>query len=79
MIGAAVQMNNEAEILSDQGHLDEAMPLFDDWLRACRASGYAFGVGVALSATSAAAAARASRFADAHDAVRRRARRSSRS
>ena len=65
MIGAAVQMNNEAEILSDQGHLDEATPLFDDWLRACRASGYAFGVGVALSNLGR-VAARASRFDDAH-------------
>ena len=65
VIGAAVQMNNEAEILSDQGHLDEALPLFDDWLRACRASGYAFGVGVALSNLGR-VAARGSRFADAY-------------
>ena len=65
MIGAAVQMNNEAEILSDQGHLDEALPLFDDWLRACRASGYAFGVGVALSNLGR-VAARDGRFADAY-------------
>ncbi len=65
VIGAAVQMNNEAEILSDQGHLDAALPLFDDWLRACRASGYAFGVGVALSNLGR-VAARASRFADAY-------------
>ena len=27
--GAAVQTNNEAEILSDQGHLDEAQELFE--------------------------------------------------
>ena len=65
VIGAAVQMNNEAEILSDQGHLDEALPLFDDWLRACRASGYAFGVGVALSNLGR-VAARGSHFADAY-------------
>ena len=65
VIGAAVQMNNEAEILSDQGHLDAALPLFDDWLRACRASGYAFGVGVALSNLGR-VAARGSRFADAY-------------
>ena len=65
VIGAAVQMNNEAEILSDQGHLHEATPLLDDWLRACRASGYAFGVGVALSNLGR-VAARAGRFGDAH-------------
>ncbi len=65
VIGAAVQMNNEAEILSDQGHYVDATPLLEDWLRASRASGYAFGIGVALSNLGR-VAARASRFADAH-------------
>ena len=58
-------MNNEAEILSDQGHVDEAMPLFEEMLRVSRASGWAFGEGAALSNLGR-AAARAGRFEEAH-------------
>ena len=65
VIGGAIQVNNEGEILSDQGHLDEAVKSFDVMLRACRAAGWPFGAGAALSNLGR-AAARASRFDDAH-------------
>ena len=45
VIGAVIQVNNEAEILSDQGRVDEAMPLFEEMLRVSRASGWTFGAG----------------------------------
>jgi tetratricopeptide (TPR) repeat protein len=44
VVYAAIATNNEAEVLSDQGRLDEARPLFDDALRAFRASKWRFGV-----------------------------------
>ena len=65
VIGAVIQVNNEAEILSDQGHVEQAMPLFEEMLRVSRASGWAFGAGAALS-NLARAAARAGRFEEAH-------------
>ncbi len=58
-------MNNEGEILSDQGRLDEAVPLFEEMLRVSRASTWAFGEGAALSNLGR-AAARAGRFDEAH-------------
>jgi tetratricopeptide (TPR) repeat protein len=65
VIGAVIQVNNEGEILSDQGHVEQAIPLFEEMLRSSRASGWAFGEGAALS-NLARAAARGGRFADAH-------------
>ncbi len=48
-MGLVVQVNNEAEILSDQGHVAEASPMFDEVLRLSRESGWAIGEGLALS------------------------------
>jgi len=64
--GAMIQVNNEAEILSDQGHLAEAVRLFQEFLRVARASGWAFGEAVVLSNLGR-AAARDARFEDAHE------------
>ena len=45
-LNAAVHANNEAEVLSDQGHLAEAEPLFREMVRICGAA--SFPIGVAL-------------------------------
>ena len=65
-VGAVIQLNNEAEVLSDQGRIDEAVPLFEVYLRTARASGFRFHQGVALSNLGR-AAARGGRFEDAHE------------
>ena len=49
VIGAATAQNNIAEILSDQGHLDEANALFEEALRAWRRAEYPVGVAIATS------------------------------
>ena len=41
--------HNIAEVLSDQGHLDEARPLFEESLRVWRAADYRIGVAYATS------------------------------
>ncbi len=46
---AAVQSNNEAEILSDQGHYEAAEALLGDALRIWRAAGYEIGIALATS------------------------------
>jgi class 3 adenylate cyclase/tetratricopeptide (TPR) repeat protein len=46
---AATQSNNEAEILSDQGHYNAAEELLGDALRVWRAAGYEIGIGLATS------------------------------
>ncbi len=45
--GEATEMNNEAEILSDQGHLAQARALFSTVVRVWKSAGY--GIGVALA------------------------------
>jgi tetratricopeptide (TPR) repeat protein len=47
-VGAAIVVNNEAEIRLEQGRLDEAEELLRDVLASWRASGFAFGIGTAL-------------------------------
>lgn len=65
-LNAAVHANNEAEVLSDQGHLADAEPLFREMVRACAAA--SFPIGVALgTANLGRVAARAGRFAEAHE------------
>ncbi|NIR36277.1 MAG: tetratricopeptide repeat protein, partial [Actinobacteria bacterium] len=49
VVGAATASNNIAEILSDQGHLDEAEQLFDDVLRVWRRADFAIGIAIATS------------------------------
>ncbi|MCW2966080.1 MAG: tetratricopeptide repeat protein [Actinomycetia bacterium] len=49
VVRAATAMGNEAEILLDQGHLEQAAELFTDALRVQRAAGFAFGVGAATA------------------------------
>ncbi len=66
VIRAAIPMNNEAEILSDQGRLNEAEPLFEDMVRVSRAAGYTFGALVGLG-NLARVAARGGRFDRAHE------------
>ncbi|HEY7936864.1 MAG TPA: AAA family ATPase [Candidatus Limnocylindrales bacterium] len=46
---AATQSNNEAEILSDQGHYAAAEELLGDALRVWRAAGYEIGIALATS------------------------------
>ncbi|MGH2464110.1 MAG: ATP-binding protein, partial [Candidatus Limnocylindrales bacterium] len=53
---AATQSNNEAEILSDQGHLEEAEALLANTLRVWRAAGYEIGIALATSNLGRAAA-----------------------
>jgi class 3 adenylate cyclase/tetratricopeptide (TPR) repeat protein len=65
-VGAVIQVNNEAEVLSDQGRVDEAVPLFETYLRTARASRGRFHEGAALS-NLARAAARSGRFDEAHE------------
>jgi class 3 adenylate cyclase/tetratricopeptide (TPR) repeat protein len=66
VIGAVIQVNNEAEILSDQGLTFDAAPLFEEMLRVSRASGWSFGEAAALS-NLARAASRAGSFEKAHE------------
>jgi tetratricopeptide (TPR) repeat protein len=47
VIGAATAAINIAEILSNQGHYDDAEPLFEQAIRSCRRSGYEVGIAVA--------------------------------
>jgi class 3 adenylate cyclase/tetratricopeptide (TPR) repeat protein len=62
---AAVQENNVAEILSDQGRLAEAEPLFRNMVRVSRAS--RFPIGAALGTSNLGRlAARDGRFPEAH-------------
>jgi class 3 adenylate cyclase/tetratricopeptide (TPR) repeat protein len=49
VVSAARAQNNEAEILSDRGELDEARGLFEQALRVCRAADYPLGVAQATS------------------------------
>jgi class 3 adenylate cyclase/tetratricopeptide (TPR) repeat protein len=65
VVVAATATNNEAEILSDQGRLEEAEALFTEALRAWRAAGYSVGIAVATSNLGR-FAARAGRFDEAH-------------
>jgi class 3 adenylate cyclase/tetratricopeptide (TPR) repeat protein len=59
--GAALVMNNEAEILSDQGHFARAEALFDDALRIARATGFEMVVAF-VTANLGRVAARTRRF-----------------
>jgi class 3 adenylate cyclase len=65
VVSAAIQTQNEAEILSDQGHLHRAEALFEEALRVCRAAGYALGEAF-VTANLGRAAARGGRFGEAH-------------
>ena len=62
---AAVRANNEAEVLSDQGRLADAEPLFRDMVRVCRGSGFPIGEALGTSNLGR-VAARAGRFEEAH-------------
>jgi tetratricopeptide (TPR) repeat protein len=64
-IGIAIGMNNEAEVLSDQGHLGRADELFQEALRIFRVTGYTLGERFVI-ANRGRLAARASRFDEAH-------------
>ena len=46
---AAIEANNEAEILSDQGRLEEARTVFVKTLRVWRAAGYEIGIALVTS------------------------------
>jgi tetratricopeptide (TPR) repeat protein len=65
VVVAATATNNEAEILSDQGRLEEAEALFTEALRVWRAAGYSVGIALATSNLGR-FAARAGRFDQAH-------------
>lgn len=52
IIGEAVILNNRAEILTDQGRLDEASQCLDDARRVFRATRYEIGVAATTSARS---------------------------
>ncbi|MFL5955434.1 MAG: tetratricopeptide repeat protein [Gaiellaceae bacterium] len=65
VVNEARAKNNEAEVLSDQGRLEEAHDLLEDALRVWRAAGYQVGIAVA-TAQLGRVAARAGRFDDAH-------------
>ena len=76
-VDAAIGTHNIAEVLSDQGHLDEARPLFEEALRVWRAADY--GIGVASVASSlGTVASRSGDFARARAVRRSRARGSAR-
>ncbi|HWW54415.1 MAG TPA: tetratricopeptide repeat protein, partial [Acidimicrobiales bacterium] len=49
LIGRAMTINNTAEILCDQGHLEEAKGLFRETLRVVRAAPFTIGIGFALA------------------------------
>ena len=65
VVNAARAGNNEAEILSDQGHLPEAQEALEEALRVWRAAHYTIGVALA-TANLGRVAARARRFDEAH-------------
>ncbi|MEO5574683.1 MAG: tetratricopeptide repeat protein [Gaiellaceae bacterium] len=65
VVNVARAQNNEAEILSDRGLLDEARGLFEQALRVWRAAGYSVGVALA-TANLGRVMARSGRFEDAH-------------
>ena len=65
-VTAAHGTNNIAEILSDQGHLDAAEPLFQQAYRVWRAARFSLGVPFAISNLGR-LAARAGRFEEAHE------------
>jgi tetratricopeptide (TPR) repeat protein len=65
VVNEARAKNNEAEVLSDQGRLDEARELLEDALRVWRAAGYRVGIAVA-TAQLGRVHARAGQFDDAH-------------
>jgi class 3 adenylate cyclase/tetratricopeptide (TPR) repeat protein len=66
VLTAAMARNNEAEILSDQGHLDEAQALFAEALRDFRAAKHRAVVAACMSNIGR-CAARAGRFDEAHE------------
>jgi class 3 adenylate cyclase/tetratricopeptide (TPR) repeat protein len=70
IIYAALAMNNEAEILSDQGKFESAEALFTEALRVCRAAAYVLGEEF-ITANLGRLAARTGRFADAHERLDR--------
>ena len=49
-VDAAIGTFNIAEVLSDQGHLDDARPRFEEAVRVWRAADYSFGVASVASA-----------------------------
>lgn len=65
VVNAAIQSNNEAEILSDQGRLQDAEALLRDALRVWRAAHYSVGIALATSNLGR-VASRAARFPEAH-------------
>ena len=64
VVNVARAQNNEAEILSDRGQLDEARALFEQALRVWRAAEYSIGIAVATSNLGR-VMARSGRFEDA--------------
>ena len=64
VVNVARAQNNEAEILSDRGQLDEARALFEQALRVWRAAGYRIGIALATSNLGR-VAARSGRFEEA--------------
>lgn len=64
MVEAVTASHNIAEILSDQGHVDEARALFSEALRSWRASRFPVGIGIALSNLGR-AASRSGQFTEA--------------
>jgi tetratricopeptide (TPR) repeat protein len=66
VVNEARAKNNEAEVLSDQGRLEEARELLEEALRVWRAAGYRVGIGIA-TALLARVEARSGRFDEAHE------------
>jgi len=69
VVYAAIATNNVAEILSDQGRLDEAQPLFDEALRVFRSSKWNLGVPLVTS-NRGRLAAREGQFDEADELLR---------
>lgn len=69
MVQFVTASNNIGEILSDQGHVSDAEPLFQDALRTWRAARFPVGVGIALSNLGR-AASRSGRGAEAQVLLR---------
>jgi tetratricopeptide (TPR) repeat protein len=65
VVNVARAANNEAEVLSDRGHLEGARELLEEALRVWRATGYAIGIALA-TANLGRVAARSGDFATAH-------------
>jgi len=63
--GGAISMNNQAEILSDQGRFEQAEALFGDTLRVARAAGHGL-IEAFVTANLGRLAARTGRFDEAH-------------